>query len=237
MIRARQPTAPAINFASTAASLMSARFEAVNNVTMPSSASADVPVSLPVPVAEFGRVAGGELFELGRVVLVPLAQLGGRRHLFARFIQMGPHLADPSRPEPVDQRPLNRRVGSGVLVDPAELYVPWFVCHAAPFHCDTRGLVWPPYRRRSPRGCDLARLLHDRPCTRQAVAVTTLNPAWDRPESISAHRLAMISPLARDPKATLSLDGPWSFTLYDRPGGSPEPSPPWRCPGAGRCRT
>ena len=43
--------------------------------------------------------------------------------------------------------------------------------------------------------------------------------SWTRPEAVSLNRLPMTTFL-RDEADVLSLDGPWSFTLLDRPGGA-----------------
>ncbi len=43
--------------------------------------------------------------------------------------------------------------------------------------------------------------------------------SWTRPEAVSLNRLPM-STFLRDDADVLSLDGPWSFTLLDRPGGA-----------------
>jgi len=47
---------------------------------------------------QFVQVAAAELGELGRVVAVPLAQLGGRRDVPGPQIQPGRVLAQPPRP-------------------------------------------------------------------------------------------------------------------------------------------
>jgi hypothetical protein len=52
---------------------------------------------------ELVKVAAAELIELGRVVSVPLAQLGGRRGVLGPFIQPGGVLAQAPGPDPVDK--------------------------------------------------------------------------------------------------------------------------------------
>ena len=52
---------------------------------------------------QFVQVAAAEFGELGWVVAVPLAQLGGRRDVLGPQIQPGRVLADPPRPYPVDE--------------------------------------------------------------------------------------------------------------------------------------
>jgi hypothetical protein len=49
------------------------------------------------------EVAAPELVELGRVVAVPLAQLGGRRGVLGPLIQPGRVLAQAPGPDPVDE--------------------------------------------------------------------------------------------------------------------------------------
>jgi len=49
------------------------------------------------------QVAAAELVELGRVVPVPLAQLGGGRGVLGPLVQAGRVLAQAPRPDPVDE--------------------------------------------------------------------------------------------------------------------------------------
>jgi hypothetical protein len=49
------------------------------------------------------QVPAAELVELGRVVPVPLAQLGGRRGVLGPVIEPGRVLAQAPRPDPVDE--------------------------------------------------------------------------------------------------------------------------------------
>jgi len=49
------------------------------------------------------QVTAAELAELGRVVPVPLAQLGGRRDVLGPLVQVGRVLAQAPRPDPVDE--------------------------------------------------------------------------------------------------------------------------------------
>jgi hypothetical protein len=69
---------------------------------------------------ELIEVAAAELVELGRVVLVPLAQLGGRRDILGPLVQVGRVLAQAPRPDPVDEHPgaVLRRRGIVDAADP-----------------------------------------------------------------------------------------------------------------------
>jgi len=51
------------------------------------------------------QVAAAELVELGRVVPVPFAELGGRRGVLGPLVQVGRILAQAPRPDPVDEHP------------------------------------------------------------------------------------------------------------------------------------
>jgi hypothetical protein len=68
---------------------------------------------------ELVQVPAAELVELGRVVAVPLAQLGGRRGVLGPLIQPGRVLAQAPRPDPVDEH-AGAVVRRGRLVDAAD---------------------------------------------------------------------------------------------------------------------
>src|SRR5690606_845893 len=71
---------------------------------------------------QFGLVAAGELLALGGVVAVPLAQLGGRRHVLLPPVQVRLVLRQPPRPHAVDQDP-RPVVVRDRLVHPAKPYL------------------------------------------------------------------------------------------------------------------
>jgi hypothetical protein len=68
---------------------------------------------------ELVQVAAAELVELGRVVPVPLAQLGRRCGVLGPLIQVGRVLAQAPRPDPVDEHP-GAIVRRRCLVDAAD---------------------------------------------------------------------------------------------------------------------
>lgn len=56
-------------------------------------------------ITELGAIATGELVVPAGVVAVPFAQPGRGRDLLAPLVEMSTLLAEPARPEPVDEHP------------------------------------------------------------------------------------------------------------------------------------
>jgi hypothetical protein len=71
---------------------------------------------LVLSVIEFGLIAPRRLVEPLSIVAVPPAQLRRRRDVFAPFIKTGALLAEPARPEPIDEYPPTRAC-EGLVVD------------------------------------------------------------------------------------------------------------------------
>jgi methylated-DNA-[protein]-cysteine S-methyltransferase len=81
----------------------------------------DLPHGLgPLRILQLGAIAGGELLEALGVVAVPLAQLRGRGDLLAPLVELGVLLAQPARPEAVDQDS-PAVAGAGRVVDASDL--------------------------------------------------------------------------------------------------------------------
>lgn len=69
-------------------------------------------------VTQFGAVPIGEILEEGTLVVIPLAELGTRCQLLGPEVEGGRRLADPTRPETVDEDPITRL---GRLIDATNL--------------------------------------------------------------------------------------------------------------------
>jgi hypothetical protein len=72
-----------------------------------------------LPRVQLGLVPAPELGEALRNVAVPFAQLGRWRDRFSPFVERGPGLGEPARPEPIDQD-AQRLLAGGIVVHPPD---------------------------------------------------------------------------------------------------------------------